>query len=81
MTPIEQQQLKGFTIKTLVMLTISTASIVASVMATYFELKTSINAVQTNQEAQTRVNEIRLNVLEGQIAVLQTEVAELKERR
>ena len=49
----------------------STASIVASVMITYFELKGDISEVKIQQEAQTCINEIRLKVLEGQVAVLQ----------
>jgi len=60
---------------------VSTASIVASVMTTYFELKGDINEVKMQQEAQTRVNEIRLKVLEGQVAVLQTQVEQLKKHR
>lgn len=71
MTSIEHQQLKGITIKNLVITIASTASIVASVMTTYFELKADISQVREMQDAQTRVNEIRLKVLEGQVAVLQ----------
>ncbi|QKJ28468.1 hypothetical protein HQ865_01390 [Mucilaginibacter mali] len=78
MTSIEHQQLKGITLKNLVVTIMSTASIVASVMTTYFQLKSDINDVKTQQEAQTRVNEIRLKVLEGQVALLQTEVEQLK---
>lgn len=78
MTSIEHQQLKGITLKNLVVTIMSTASIVASVMTTYFQLRSDINDVKTQQEAQTRVNEIRLKVLEGQVALLQTEVEQLK---
>ena len=78
MTSIEHQQLKGITIKNLIVTIISTASIVVSVMTTYFQLKGDIYAVKLSQEAQNRVNEVRLKVLEGQVAVLQTEVEQLK---
>ncbi len=78
MTSIEHQQLKGITIKNLLVTIVSTASIVASVMTTYFELKADISQVRETQDAQTRVNEIRLKVLEGQMAVLQTEVEQLR---
>jgi hypothetical protein len=78
MTSIEHQQLKGITIKNLIVTIVSTASIVASVMTTYFQLKSDIYAVKVSQEAQNRVNEVRLKILEGQVAILQTEVDQLK---
>ena len=78
MKSFEHQQLKGITLKNLVVTIISTASIVASVMTTYFQLKSDISDVKNQQEIQTRVNEIRLKVLEGEVAVLQTEVEHIK---
>jgi len=78
MTGIEHQQLRGITVKNAVVTIISTASIVASVATTYFQLKNDIHDVRIEQEAQARVSEIRLKVLEGQVAVLQTEVELLK---
>lgn len=78
MTTIEHKELRGITLRNLVVTIVSTASIVASVMTTYFQLKDSIHDVQANQEIQSRVNEIRLKVLESQVAVLQHEVDEIK---
>lgn len=78
MTSIEHSQLKGITIKNIIVTIVSTASIVASVMTTYFELKGDINEVKLDQQSQTRVNEIRLKVLEGQVAVLQREMEDIK---
>ena len=78
MTSIEHRQLKGITIKNIVVTIISTASIVTSVMASYFQLKSDISEVKVRQEAQTRINEVRLRVLEGQVTVLQREVEDIK---
>jgi hypothetical protein len=78
MTSIEHRQLKGITIKNIVVTIISTASIVTSVMASYFQLKSDISEVRVRQEAQTRINEVRLRVLEGQVTVLQREVEDIK---
>jgi hypothetical protein len=50
-------------------------------MTTYFELKGDIRDLKTRQNAQTRVNEIRLKVLEGQVALLQREVEDIKLRK
>ena len=78
MTTIEHKELKGITVKNLVVTIVSTASIVASVMTTYFQLKDDIRDVRLRQETQARVEEIRLKVLENQVAVLQREVDEIK---
>lgn len=81
MTTFEHRELKGITIKNIVVTIVSTASIVVSVMTTYFELKGDIRDVRTTQEAQNRVNEIRLKVLEGQVALLQHEVDDIKSKK
>ncbi|AMR33954.1 hypothetical protein A0256_22145 [Mucilaginibacter sp. PAMC 26640] len=78
MTTFEQRELRGVTIKNIMVTILSTASIVASVMTCYFQLKSDIHDLTTRQEAQNRVNEIRLKVLEGQVAVLQREVEAIK---
>lgn len=77
MTTIENHQLKGITIKNILVTIASTASIVASVMTTYFGLKTDIIAIKSAQEVETRVNNVRIKVLETQVALLQKEINEI----
>ena len=74
MTAIEHKELKGITLKNLVVTIISTASIVASVMTTYFGLKSDIMDIKATQQTETRVNNIRIKVLESQIAILQKQI-------
>jgi hypothetical protein len=81
MTAIEHKELKGITVRNLVVTIISTASIVASVMTTYFQLKDDIHDVRLKQETQSRIDEIRLKVLEDEVDVLDQQVDELKSRR
>jgi len=78
MTAIEQHELKGITIKNIIVTIVSTASIVASVMTTYFNLKNDMSQLRDRQETTDRVNEIRLKVLESQVNVLQQQVQEIK---
>ena len=77
MTTLEHRELKGITVRNLVVTVISTASIVASVMTTYFQLKSDIHEVSLKQETQARVEEIRLKVLESEVAILQHRVDEI----
>lgn len=81
MTAIEHQQIKGITIKNIVVTIVSTVSIVASVMTTYFGLKGDIKDIRNTQETQTRVDEIRLKTLEGRISALEVEIHELKDKQ
>ena len=71
MTTIEHRELKGITIKNLLVTIFSTASIVASVMTSYLQLKSDIHDIKIAQETQNRVYDIRLKVLETQVSVLQ----------
>ncbi|WP_426671257.1 terminase large subunit domain-containing protein [Mucilaginibacter sp. McL0603] len=60
---------------------ISTASIVASVMTSYFQLKSDIHDIRINQETQNRVYDIRLKIVESQVGLLQQQVDELRTER
>lgn len=81
MTTIEHREIKGITLKNILVTVLSTISIVMSVMTTYFQLKSDIKDVRSTQETQSRVNEIRLKVLEGQVAILQQDVNKLKDSK
>lgn len=81
MTTIEHREIKGITLKNILVTIISTVSIVMAVMTTYFQLKSDIGDVRSTQETQSRINEIRLKILEGQVAILQQEVNKLKDNK
>ncbi|MGZ3757231.1 MAG: hypothetical protein ACXVAY_00765 [Mucilaginibacter sp.] len=78
MTAIEHKELKGITIKNLIVTVLSTASIVVSVMTCYFQLKNDIYYIKTQVDTQYRINEIRLKVLEQNVTMLQQQVTEIK---
>lgn len=78
MTTIEHKELKGITLKNLLVTIVSTASIVASVMTSYLQLKSDIHDIKTNQETQSRIYDIRLKILESEVAVLQHQVDDMQ---
>jgi len=78
MATIEQRELKGITIRNLLVTIVSTASIVASVITTYWQLKTDVHEIKITQEAQNRVSDIRLKYLETQLALLQQQMEGIK---
>jgi hypothetical protein len=81
MTAIEHKELKGITVKNMIVTVVSTASIVASVMTTYFNLKGDVINLSNRQETTDRVNQIRLKVLESEVSILQQEVNEIKNQQ
>jgi hypothetical protein len=81
MTAIEHRELKGITIRNLIVTIVSTASIVASVMTTYFQLKNDIRDIRLDQQTQHRIDDIRLKVLENQVAVLQRRVDDMRSHK
>lgn len=81
MTAIEHRELKGITVKNLVVTVMSTASIVASVMTTYFGLRTDIREIKQSQETETRINNIRIKLLEDNARLLQKEVDDLRNQQ
>ena len=78
MTAFEHKELRGITIKNLVVTIMGTASIVASVMTTYFGLKSDIQAISEAQKTQERINNMRIKILEDEVFVLQREVDDIK---
>lgn len=77
MTNIEHKEIKGITLKNLVVTIFSMISIVVSVMGTYFKLQIDISELKTEQQAQSRISEVRLKVLEEQVALLQQQMKEI----
>jgi hypothetical protein len=81
MTTFEHREIRGITIKNMIVTIASTISIVVSVMTGYFQLKGDIKDIRSSQETQMRVTELRLKVIENQVAILQQDVAKLKEKK
>lgn len=78
MTSLENHQIKGLTIKSALVTLFSTISIVASVTTTYYNIKAEIQKTRADQETQTRLTNLRLTILENQVALLQKEINSIK---
>lgn len=81
MTAIEHKELKGITVKNMLVTITCTASIVASVMTTYFNLKSDITTINDRQETTERVNDIRIKILEGNVAVMQEQIQQIQNHK
>ncbi|HWD89925.1 MAG TPA: hypothetical protein VG367_17455 [Mucilaginibacter sp.] len=50
-------------------------------MTTYFQLKNDIRDIRLDQQTQHRIDDIRLKVLENQVAVLQRRVDDMRSHK
>jgi hypothetical protein len=80
MTAIEHKELKGITARNIIVTLLGTISVVVSVTTSYFQLKSDINEIRIAQDSQSRLNELRLKVLENNVAVLQQEVRAINDK-
>ncbi len=81
MTTIEHRELKGMTVRIFIITIVSAVSMVGSVLTTYFELKADIAENRHQTDVNTQITDIRLKVLESQVALLQKEVEDLKQKK
>ncbi len=78
MTGIENQTIKGITIKNMIVTIVCTASIVASVMGTYYSLRDDIKASSGKSEEYQRMNDLRLKNLENHQSIIDQQIRELQ---
>jgi len=78
MTTLENHQIKGITVKNIIVTLISTVSIVVSVMTAYYGLKSDIQKISADRISETRLANLRLTLLENEVALLQKEVNAIK---
>lgn len=76
----EHRELKGITVKNIIVTVISTATIVVSVMTTYFGIKAEIEKNQYQQEEYNRINDIRLKTIEQRQDIMEKEIQDLQNK-
>jgi len=78
MTAIEHKELRGITIKNLVVTIMGTASIVTSVVTTYLGLRSDIHDLSITQKTESRIYDLKIKALEDELVIIQDELDDLK---
>jgi len=85
MTAIENKEIKGLSIRTLLALIVATVSICTTVLVSYSSLTAQIvktnngmDKVQLKVESDLRYTELRMTVLEKTVTLLQMQIDNLK---
>jgi len=77
----EHNQIKGITIKNMIVTVVCTASIVASVTTAYFGITNSISSIGYKQEEQNKIIDLRIRTLEDQQKLIREEIRDLQMKK
>lgn len=77
----EHSQLKGITIKNMIVTVVCTATIVASVLGSYNALKNDLIEQRYSQEEQNKILDIRIRVVEDQQKILSQQIRDLQAKK
>ncbi len=64
MTPVEEKEIKGITLKNVLWLISSTVTVVASVLLTYSSLSSKIDSFMIKQGGEDAIQNMKLQILE-----------------
>lgn len=84
MTPepgFEHSQLRGITIKNMLVTIVCTASIVTTVLTTLFSLKSDIKDIRDNQSTYNKITDLRLKALEDRQNIFEVQIQQLQQTR
>lgn len=77
----EHSQLRGITIKNMIVTVVCTATIVASVMGTYFGITQKMSDISHTQEQNNQIMDLRIRTLEDQQKLIREQIRDLQNRK
>lgn len=80
MTPIEQKQIRGVTMKTLWAIITSTTVIVGTVLTGSNNIRNEILLIKKDQETAGKINELKIREIEARMSAIEADNKELHYR-
>ena len=77
----EHSQLKGITIKNMIVTVVCTASLVVTIMGAYSGLKESMTEQRLRQDTQNQLIDLRLKAVEDQQIIIRQQIKEIQDRK
>lgn len=77
----EHSQLKGITIKNMIVTVVCTASLVITIMGAYNGLKESMTEQRLRQDTQNQLIDLRLKAVEDQQTIIRQQIKEIQDRK
>lgn len=78
MSPIEEKEIRGLSVKNLIAIVSCTVAIVSSVLTTYFLMKSEIQELKNSKVYDEKILDMRFKLLETKYDLLQAQVNEVK---
>lgn len=77
----EHSQLRGITIKNMIVTVACTATLVSGGMGAYFGLKTDMKDIKDNQTTYNKITDLRLKAIEDRQNLLELQIHDLQIRK
>jgi hypothetical protein len=78
MNPIETKEIRGISLKALGAIIISTASIVGTVLGTYYALTNKIESIQMQNISEGKLVDLKMQQLDLQMKFQQTQIDQIR---
>lgn len=77
----EHNQLRGITIKNMIVTIVCTATLVTTILTTYFGLKDDMKDIRDNQNTYNKITDLRLKAIEDRQNFFELQISEMKKSR
>lgn len=77
----EHSQLRGITIKNMIVTIVCTATLVSTMMGAYFGIKSDIKDIRDNQNTYNKITDLRLKAVEDRQNLLELQISDLKNKK
>lgn len=80
MTSIEQKEIRGLSVKTLLTIIVCTVTMVSTTLGTYFSIQSSIREIRLEKQGDDKYLDLRLRTIEIRQSALELQLKELQTR-
>lgn len=77
----EHNQLRGITIKNMIVTIVCTATLVTTILTTYFGLKDDMKDIRDNQNTYNKITDLRLKAIEDRQNFFELQISEMKKSK
>jgi hypothetical protein len=77
----EHSQLRGITIKNMIVTIVCTATLVSTIMTAYFGIRSDIKDIRDNQNTYDKITDLRLKAIEDRQNLLELQIRQIKDKR
>lgn len=77
----EHSQLRGITIKNMMVTIVCTATLVSTILASYYGIRDDMKDIKDNQNTYNKITDLRLKAIEDRQNILEMQIGELRKSK